>query len=186
MRKVIAGLLIVSTTVLAQEIVNPNMPEAEKKVDAFREPLPSPEIRTIKLDGPVKIINTKGNYWTVIQLPFEKFDYLVGNTSYYEVVRKGNKLLVRPKKAYVNSDITIIVNGQIYKLLLSQSRQLPDLIVRVELPKPVDYEAEVVKFLQGTPPAELKHIRVEPFKEGKPYDRVVYYKNQKWGIKYVK
>ena len=186
MRRVIAALLIASTTIYAQQVINPNNPLAEKKVDAFREPLPSPEVRTIKLDSPVKIINTKGNYWTVIQLPFKKFDYLVGNSSYYEVVRKGDKLLVRPKKAYVNSDITIIVDGKIYKLLLSQSRQLPDLIVKVGLPKPVDYEAEVVKFLQGTPPAELKHIRIEPFKEGKHYDRVVFYKNQKWGIRYVR
>ncbi|WP_457628657.1 hypothetical protein [Persephonella sp.] len=183
MRKFVIGFLALSTAALA--VVNPNNPEAEKTIDSFREVLPSPDIRHITLSE-VQVINTKGNFWTVVVLPFENFEYLVGNSNYYEVRKEKNKLIIRPKKQYVNSDITVIRNGEVYKFLLSQSRQLPDLVVRVSLPQVVDYEKEVEAFLKGVPAPELKHIRVEPFQEGKEYDRVVYYDGKKWGIRYVR
>jgi len=183
MKAVVMAVLLTTTVVFA--MVNPNSPVAEKAVDSLREVPPSPEVKKITLKE-VQTINTKGNYWTVVILPFEDGEYLVGNEEYYEVRKEKNKFFIRPKRQFVNSDITVIRGNQIYKFILSQSRQMPDLIVRVELPKPPDYEAEVEAFLKGEDPKKLKHIKVEAFKEGKKYDKVVYYKGKKWGIRYVR
>jgi len=167
-----------------QIIINPNDPQAQLKIDEFRESLPMPDVRSITLDdGKVQIIKAKANFWTVLELPsqMKEYDILVGNPDIYEVKKQDNRIYIRPKRIFENSDLTVIVGDKIYKFILTQSRTSPDLIVRAKLSEPIDYEREVRNFLEGRP---YKYLKVEELREGKKYDKIVNLNGKKYGINY--
>lgn len=168
-----------------QPIVNPNSAEARQSVDMFREPIPVADSRRITLEKEkTTIINTRPNFWTIIDLPFDGFDYYVGNPSIFEVQKKDNKVLIRPLKTFENSNLIIVKGNEIYQFILTQARDLPDLIVIARPKEKVDYEKELDKVLINGDKSDK--IILKEYSEKEDYDKVIVVGNKKMGVKYVR
>jgi hypothetical protein len=162
------------------QVVNPNDPNVKKSINSLIEPLPLPDVRESEIDeNSIKAVNTKPNFWTVIKLPFNDFEFEVGNPAIYEVKKKENTFMVRPLKQYQNSDITIFRGNKIYKILLTQTTDTVDSIVILKERQPVNYQAELEKVLKGE---KSPYVQVERYTLNRKYDKVIVINGEKLGV----
>lgn len=107
----------------------------------------------------VYYIYTAPNFSTIMVLPFDDFSFDVGNADIYFVKKDANMLIIKQKKAYVPSDLTILKDGKAYKFVLIQSDAYVDSVVRVKMPEQIDFQKELNKVLAGQ---DSKYIKIKP------------------------
>jgi len=159
------AVLLTLTALAGQITVSPLSKQFREKLNEFREPLPTVQVRKLFVkDKDTRVITTKENFYTVIRVGLGNFTFFVGNPTAYEVRRNGEFLLVRPTKRFVNSNLVLITpDKKTVQLLLTQSLDECDTYVEVLWKKSPNYKEELVKAING----KSKVLRLERFKGGK-------------------
>lgn len=177
-KKFLAGLVVFSSFlcqgvnaeegVILKEEVKPFIDRAR---EIFNYSISDIELTTER----VFYIYTSPNFSTIMVLPFDDFTYDVGNGDVYFVKKDANMLIIKQKKAYTPSDLTIMKDGKAYKFVLIHSDSYLDSIVRVKMPEQIDYQKELNKVIMGQ---DSKVIKIKPVvREAGEESKAVIYKD---------